>query len=199
MAMKTVRLAAMSLLLSPLLIPMGAFAQDTDDPRGFYIGAGAGYSSISLEDDDSPADLEGDDVGFKAILGYRILKWVAVEASYADYGTQDDDLFGVAIESDFDAYYLTGVGMLPLGNADIFVKAGIARWEGTLSNPDFGVLASEDNTDAIVGFGAQARFGQLALRGELEGLMLGFDDDGDDQADGDDWIAFISLSVAYTF
>jgi len=197
--MKKLQLAAMLVLLSPLLSPMSAMAQEPEDLRGFYLGAGAGYSSISLEDEDSPADFEGDDVGFKAILGYRILKWVAVELNYADYGTQDDDLLGLELESDFNAYYLTGVGMFPLGNADIFAKAGIARWEGTLSNSDFGVSASEDNTDVIVGMGAQVRLRQLALRGEVEGLMLGFDDDGDGEADGDDWMAFISLSFTYTF
>jgi hypothetical protein len=195
MSMKKLHLAAL-LLLSPL---GAAMAQEQDDLRGFYIGAGAGYSSISLEDEDSPADFEGDDVGFKAILGYRILRWVAIEANYADYGTQDDDLLGLRLESDFKAYYLTGVGLLPLGAADIFAKAGIARWEGTLSSPDFGVSASEDNTDVIVGLGAQVRLGQLALRGEVEGLMLGFDDDGDDEADGDDWMAFVSVGFTYTF
>lgn len=193
--MRTTWLAAALLLLSPLC----AGAQDAEDLRGFYLGAGVGYSSISLEDEDSPADFEGDDVGFKAIVGYRILRWVAVEASYADYGTQNDDLLGLSLNSDFEAYYLAGVGMFPIGVADIFAKAGIARWEGTLSNDAFGVSASEDNTDVIVGLGAQVRLGQVALRGEVEGLMLGFDDDGDDEADGDDWIAFLSLSLTYRF
>lgn len=193
--MRTTWLAAVLLLLSPFC----AGAQDAEDLRGFYLGAGVGYSSISLEDEDSPADFEGDDVGFKAIVGYRILRWVAVEASYADYGTQNDDLLGLSLNSDFEAYYLAGVGMFPIGVADIFAKAGIARWEGTLSNDAFGVSASEDNTDVIVGLGAQVRLGQVALRGEVEGLMLGFDDDGDDEADGDDWIAFLSLSLTYRF
>lgn len=193
--MRTAWLAAVLLLLSPFC----AGAQDAEDLRGFYLGAGVGYSSISLEDEDSPADFEGDDVGFKAIVGYRILRWVAVEASYADYGTQNDDLLGLSLNSDFEAYYLAGVGMFPIGVADIFAKAGIARWEGTLSNDAFGVSASEDNTDVIVGLGAQVRLGQVALRGEVEGLMLGFDDDGDDEADGDDWIAFLSLSLTYRF
>lgn len=193
--MRTTWLAAALLLLSPFC----AGAQDAEDLRGFYLGAGVGYSSISLEDEDSPADFEGDDVGFKAIVGYRILRWVAVEASYADYGTQNDDLLGLSLNSDFEAYYLAGVGMFPIGVADIFAKAGIARWEGTLSNDAFGVSASEDNTDVIVGLGAQVRLGQVALRGEVEGLMLGFDDDGDDEADGDDWIAFLSLSLTYRF
>jgi hypothetical protein len=45
------------------------------------------------------------------------------------------------------------------------------------------------------GFGAQYRFGRVAVRAGLEALLSGFDDD-DDEADGDDWAQMYSIGVA---
>lgn len=41
--------------------------------------------------------------------------------------------------------------------------------------------------------------GQLAVRLEYDALLLGFDDDEDDEADGDDWVDLLSVGVTWTF
>jgi outer membrane protein with beta-barrel domain len=182
------------------LLPLVASAAYADDPAvGFYLGAGVGTATLELEDSNSIADFEGDDTGFKVAAGYRFLKWVAVEAAYQDYGQPEDDVLGLQLRGEFNAFSVSALGLLPLGNFDLFARGGIARWDGSLTAAPFGVEVSEDNTDPLFGLGAQYRLGQLAIRLEYEALLLGFDDDQDDEADGDDWVDLVSVGVTWTF
>jgi OOP family OmpA-OmpF porin len=191
-------LVATPVLASLLLLAPGtAYAEDP--PTGFYLGAGVGTATLELEDADSAADFSGDDTGLKVVVGYRILKWVAVEAAYEDYGEPEDEVLGVPLRGEFDAFSVAAVGLLPLGNFDLFARGGIARWEGSLSAVGFDIEVSEDNTDPLFALGAQYRSGRLALRLEYAALLLGFDDDADEEADGDDWVDLLSLGVTWTF
>lgn len=178
-------------------VPMGGKAEPS--LNGFYLGAGLGTAALTLEGVGSMDDFRGDDSSFKVVAGYRILKWLAVEANYADYGTPVDNVFGQQLEGDFDAFSVTAVGFLPLGSVDLFARGGFAAWQGSLRNLDFGGEFSEDNVDPIIGIGVQYRFGRMGVRAEYEGLLLGFDDDDDDRADGDDWITTVTLGVTWTF
>jgi OmpA-OmpF porin, OOP family len=182
-----------------LLLLVASAACADDPPTGFYLGAGVGTATLELEDSNSTADFDADDTGFKIAAGYRFLKWVAVEAAYEDYGQPEDDVLGVRLRGEFNAFSVSALGLLPLGNFDLFARGGIARWDGSLTAESFGVDVSEDNTDPLFGFGAQYRFGQLAIRLEYEALLLGFDDDDDDERDGDDWVDLLSVGVTWTF
>jgi hypothetical protein len=182
-----------------LLLLAGGAAYADDPPLGFYLGAGVGSATLELEDSNSTADFKGDDTGFKIAAGYRFMKWLAVEANYTDYGKPEDDVLGLRLQGDFDAFSVSVLGLLPLGDFDLFARGGLARWNGSLTAEPFGVEVSEDNTDPLIGFGAQFRVGQVAFRLEYEGLLLGFDDDNDDEADGDDWEDMASLGVTWTF
>jgi OOP family OmpA-OmpF porin len=197
MATSLERITKRALVALLLLVASAAYADDP--PIGFYLGAGVGTSTLELEDSNSVADFEGDDTGFKLAAGYRILKWVAVEAAYEDYGQAEDEVLGLQLQGEFNSFSVSALGLLPLGNFDLFARGGIARWEGSLNAPPFGVEVSEDNTDPLFGFGAQYRTGQLAIRLEYEALLLGFDDDQDDEADGDDWVDLLSVGVTWTF
>jgi hypothetical protein len=194
------RVASISrlMLVASMFASPVALAAD-EPPRGFYVGAGVGSATLELEDTNSYADFKADDTGVRAIAGYRFFEYLAVELNYADYGVQEDRVLGLDLEGDFHALHLAAVGLMPLGVVDLFGKLGVAAWEGELRLARFDGGVSEDNLDPVVGLGAQARFGRLAIRGEIEGLMLGFDDDGDDEADGDDFINFASVSVTWTF
>ncbi|MBB6096284.1 hypothetical protein HNQ60_005206 [Povalibacter uvarum] len=185
--------------LAGLLLAMSSMAAAGEVEHGFYIGGAIGQSSLELEDADSTVDFNGDDTAYKLIAGYRIIDWVAVEASYSNFGKPNDEIFGIETEGDFSALAIEAVGLLPLGSFDLFAKGGIAAWEGTLRAEDIDVSVSEDNVDIKFGFGAQYRIGGLALRAEYEAVLLGFDDDGDDEADGDDWVDMVSLGLTYTF
>lgn len=183
-----------------LLLSLSAGVAHGAEPiKGFYVGGSVGNASLELEDADSREDFKADDTGFKLTAGYRILKYLAVEGGYIDYGKPEDRILGVPFEGHFTAVYASAVGMIPLGDFDLFGKAGLAAWEGSLENDRFDFRVSEDNVDPLVGFGAQYRFGRLALRVEFEGMLLGFDDDNDDEADGDDWEYFSSIGATWTF
>jgi OOP family OmpA-OmpF porin len=200
MSRSRITLGALMLTLSPALLLLVASAAYAEDPPiGFYVGAGVGNATLELEDSNSSADFKGDDTGWKIAAGYRFLKWVAVEAAYENYGRPEDDVLGVRLRGDFNAFSVSALGLLPLGDFDLFARGGIARWDGSLEAVDFGVDVSEDNTDPLFGLGAQYRTGQLAIRLEYQGLLLGFDDDNDDEADCDDWVDLLSIGVTWTF
>lgn len=182
--------------LAALLLTGQAFA--AEPMTGFYIGAGVGRATVTLEDADSTVDFEGDDTGLRVMAGYRLFRYFAIEASYADYGTAEDTVLGLDLEGEFDAFQLTAVGLIPLGSVDLLGKLGFGAWEGTLRDAS-GFEFSEDNVDPVIGLGAQLRAGHLAVRGEVESQLLGFDDDGDDEADGDDDATLVSLSVTWSF
>jgi hypothetical protein len=175
-------------------------AQADEPPLGFYLGGSVGKATVELEDEESSYDFKGDDTSFKVFGGYRILPWVAVEVAHADYGKADDELFGVPLRTDISATSIEGVGLLPIGRWDLFLKAGVAYWDGSLASVDFPeIREDENNWDATFGFGGQFRHGQLAIRAEANLLILGFDDDDDDEVDGDDWVNAAWLGASWAF
>lgn len=182
--------------VAAVLLTSQAFA--AEPVMGFYLGAGVGNAQVTLEDADTANDFEGDDTGVRIMAGYRLFRYFAVEANYEDYGTVDDTLFGVNLQGDFSAFQVSAVGLIPLGSVDLFGKLGFGAWEGTLSD-GFGFEYSEDNVDPVAGLGVQFRSGRMAVRLEAQSQLLGFDDDGDDDADGDDTVGFTSFSFAWSF
>lgn len=182
-----------------LMLMALASAAPAQDLAGFYVGGGIGNATLELEDSESSADFKSDDTGYKLFAGYRIIDWVAVEASYAQYGSPEDRVFGLNLEGDFHSFSVNALGLLPLGSFDLFGRAGIARWEGRLRSTDSGDSAREDNFDPIIGIGAQLRAGRVAVRLEAEALLLSFDDDEDDESDGDDWVDMYSLGILVRF
>ncbi|MDY6949157.1 MAG: outer membrane beta-barrel protein [Pseudomonadota bacterium] len=190
-------------LLFPLVLLAASPAALAMDPalRGLYIGGGIGEAKVELEDNDSFADFEGDDTGYKFILGYRFIDWVAVEMNYARYGEAQDRFLGFTYENEFTALSVSALGMLPLGNFDLFGRLGIANVEGDFRVVNIpGSEDGDDNLEPMFGLGAQYRpIPHLAIRAEWEAIQLGFDDDNDDERDGDDWVSMLSLGVTYRF
>lgn len=190
-------------LFLPLVLLAASPAALAMDPalRGLYIGGAIGEATVKLEDNNSRDDFEGDDTGHKFILGYRIIDWVAVELNYSNYGKAEDRVFGFTVQNEFSALSLSALGMLPLGDFDLFGRAGIANVEGDFRIVNLpGGSGSDDNVEPMFGVGAQYRpTPNLALRVEWEFIQLGFDDDDDDERDGDDWLDMLSLGVTYKF
>ena len=190
-------------LLLPLVLLAASPAAMAIDPelQGLYIGGGIGEATVELENDDNFADFKGDDTGYKFILGYRIIDWVAVELNYARYGEAQDEFLGIEFENEFTALSVSALGMLPLGNWDLFGRAGIANVEGDFRVVNIpGSADSDDNIEPMLGLGAQFRpIPNLGLRVEWEIIQLNVDDDDDDERDGDDWVDMLSFGVTYKF
>jgi hypothetical protein len=189
-------------LLLPIALTAASPAAFGMDPalRGFYIGGSVGEASVKLEDNDSFADFEGDDTGYKFIAGYRIIDWVAVEANYAHYGEAQDRVLGFDFETELKAFSVSGLGMLPLGKFDLFGRLGIARVEGTFRSLNFPIADSDDDFQPMFGLGAQYRHNDLGIRVEWEAIDLGFEaDEDDDDGDTDELVYMLSLGVTYKF
>ncbi len=186
--------------LGAALLLSGAVASAAMQNEGYYVGVGVGQATLELEGTDSDSSFEGDDTAFRVIGGYRILRYLAVEAFFNDYGTAEDEVFGLNVAGEFRAFGVAAVGFIPFDTVDLFGKIGIARWDGKLIDADFDEqFFQEENFDPMLGIGVQLRLGQVALRAEVEGQLLSFDDDGDALADGDDWLTMFSVAATWTF
>lgn len=163
----------------------GAHAAD----NGIYIGAGVGQAAIKIDDAIATTDFDGEDLGYKVIVGVRPLDWLAFEANYVNFGNPDDTVGGVKLKSEGDGFTGFAVGLLALGPVDLFAKAGVISWDAELSNPDFGARAKDDGTDFAYGVGVQFRLLSLGLRAEYER----FDIDNIDDAN------MLSIGLTYTF
>ncbi|MCE3284260.1 MAG: hypothetical protein K0R70_516 [Steroidobacteraceae bacterium] len=173
--------AALGLLTAP------AFAAD----NGIYLGASVGQSGVSFEDSIAGEDfeLDVDSTGYKAILGWRFLDWLAVEANYVDLGSGDDRVAGTKIETDVDGFTLSAVGFLPVGPVDLFARVGAIDWNADVTAPEFNLESSDDGTDLTYGVGLQFRVWSLGVRAEYEQF---------DISDADT-VDMVSLGVTWTF
>jgi hypothetical protein len=154
--------------------------------NGLYLGASVGQSNVELDDD---FDFDADATGYKAILGWRPLDWLAVEGNYVDLGSGDDDVLGEKVESDIDGIALSVLGFLAVGPVDLFARVGVIDWDAEISVPDFDLRSKEDGTDLAYGVGAQFRVWGLSLRAEYER----FDISDADKVD------LVSVGLTYTF
>lgn len=164
---------ALASLVALLALPSGAA------DNGFYLGASVGQATVEIDDLDDAldnTDFSGDDMAYKVFAGFRFLNFLGVEGSYRDLGSADDTIpaLGGTVAADVTGYDAFAVGYLPLGIADIFLKAGMISWDAELSADLLGgpVTLSDDGTDPAYGIGFQFRFSSFALRGELEYLDI---------------------------
>jgi hypothetical protein len=165
--------------------------------NGVVLGGGFGQSTVEFSEIDDAAgriDFSGDDSGYKLFIGYRMLKFFAVQLEYVDFGTSSDTVgtnADVQTEVDLSSVNAFAMGFLPIGTFDLFAKLGVASWDADIraTLDDLTDARSSDGTDPAFGLGAGIRFGSFAIRGEFEYFDV---DDADD-------VYLISLSALYTF
>jgi len=168
------------------LLCLAATAPSHAADNGIYLGASVGQSNVEFEDD---LDFDADATGYKVILGWRPLDWLAVEGNYVDLGSGDDDVLGERVESEIDGLTLSAVGFLPVGPVDLFARAGIIDWDAEIKVPDFDLRSKDDGTDLAYGVGVQFRVWGLSIRGEYERFEI---------SDADK-VDFLSVGLTYTF
>jgi hypothetical protein len=175
-----------------------------DNLLGFYVGAGAGESTVRSDhgfDPYYPGDSHPHHTAWKVLAGIRPIPFVGAEAEYIDFGhpssadssyVNGSGYYGSGADTHPKAGILSGVGYLPLPFVDLFAKVGLARLEtnvniysqgpctgvipgGTCSQP---VLSHQDARETKVAYGAgvQTHFLGLALRGEYERISSTFGD-----------------------
>jgi Outer membrane protein beta-barrel domain len=172
-----------AILATTLLFVSGGAAVAADN--GIYIGGSVGNANLEIENlgGFSSADFKGDDTAYKFIVGIRPLDWLAVEASYVNFGEPEDTIEGVSLEAEGDGISAFVVGFLPIGPVDLFAKGGLISWDSKVTGFD------EDGTDLAYGVGAQFRVWGIGVRAEYEIF------DVDDVED----LSLLSVGATYTF
>lgn len=186
-------MTAFVLFVATALIALPATAAE----NGFYLGLSAGQADLTTqsfdEDFEGDYELDGNDFGYKAFVGYRFLTFLAVEGSYVDFGGMEDELASVdaSYEVGVKGVDLFAVGMIPLGIADIFFKAGMLDWDSDLEARvgDVHSAFSSDGTDPAYGVGAQFRIKHFAIRAEVEYFDVEATED----------LYMYSIGASYTF
>jgi len=160
-------------------------------PEGFFIGAGAGQSTMKAESDNNlgpKIKLDESDTSYKGYAGYNFTPWLGVEGGYVELGSQDQsENFPVVsppvpgaideakVEVSANGWQGFAVLYLPLGNFDLFAKVG-----GIAANIDVETKvhhlvtgtqhdkSSEGNGMMAYGAGAAYNFGHWSIRAEYE-------------------------------
>ncbi len=177
-----------ALLMASLLLPaLPAAAQSTP----FYIGGGAGLSSIDLCGDPALAgatSCDDEDTGFKIFGGYNFNQNFGVELGWVDLGEISVSGPGGTATAEADGFQAAAVGILPINpQFSIFGKLGVYMWDAEVNAP--GISASDDGTDLMFGVGGAFHFTpQLSIRAEWERFEV-------DDEDAD----LISASIVFRF
>ena len=136
------------------ILAVGACAASTaalaENPVGFYLGAGVGYSTV--RSDDSAYGLPGyyndHQTAWKVIAGVRPISIVGAEFEYIDFGQPGNrfyNSYNYYNSNGFDSHpraaALFGVGYLPLPIPfiDVYGKAGIARLRNDVTTVSLGL------------------------------------------------------------
>jgi opacity protein-like surface antigen len=159
-----------------------------EDSLGMYVGGAIGQAQVSAyADSASFAPIGSGGTGefserhaaFKALVGFRPISFFGAELEYVDFGHPSGSLFDYPADSSLKGAAAFGLLFLPVPIIDIYLKAGAARLQSTLSGvvPYLPLCAGcapprfeQDRTDTAfaAGAGAQYKFGSWAVRAEYE-------------------------------
>ena len=156
-----------------LVLTIGFFsghALADDNDTGFYLGAGYGQFNTKIKNVEDVTnvigDIDTDDGAWKAFAGWRIIKFLSIEADYIDLGNPRGDFNAAGSDgnyrvelSGFGAYV---IGILPITIFELTARAGYywhdVKVDVNLNNVganNGNVLHTDDNGDAFVyGVGA---------------------------------------------
>jgi OOP family OmpA-OmpF porin len=148
---------------------------------GFFVGVGGGRSSLTLADfyPGEYLDLrfEDDEYGYKLFGGYRFSRYFAAEAAWVDPGSLKSRGLSTGyqemqVRTTLDGIGAFAMGILPLGNFDLFAKLGVIDWDSTttITLDDVTEVTDDGATDAAYGLGIALRAKSITLR--LEGELF---------------------------
>jgi OOP family OmpA-OmpF porin len=135
--------------------------------EGFYVGGAIDQSRFDSHKFNID-DTDKDDLGWKAIAGFRFTPNWGVEAAYTDFGESNAPSVsaGGPFHANAHGFSAFGVGYLPVGPVDFFAKAGAGKIKAK-GNVD-AVYFDDDKTKFTYGAGVQWNLGHLGLRAEYE-------------------------------
>lgn len=146
------RFVLMSVLVLLVAIPAAQ--------AGGLVGASIGQAKLKVND--SGLTFNESDTSWKIFGEWHLLKFFGVGLGYYDFGSPSGDVGPFNVSIDAKAWNLYAVGILPVGNLDIFGKVGYAKW-------DVGGDADDDGNDLAYGVGLAFKVSELiGIRAEYE-------------------------------
>ena len=143
---------------------------ENDNREGFYLGAGLGDFSSSV---DGPpgfedVDLDSDDTPMKVFGGWRMNRFFAVQFDYIDFGDSSGTANLLDVRNNTSGFAPNVIGTLPIGFFELFAKVGIMWYDVDLDIENDPTL-SDSGEDPIYGVGVGLTLVErLSLRLEYE-------------------------------
>jgi hypothetical protein len=142
----------------------------TNAQAAIYLGAAFVHSESEFET--AVDEFEADDESWKGFVGCTFLKFLALEATYRDFGEIQETVGPATLEAELEGFDAAARGVLPLGKViSIFAKVGYAniQQEGSLDVSGTITDFDEDDWELLYGAGLEINFGEhFGLRGEWE-------------------------------
>lgn len=153
--------------------------------EGLYIGASVSSTEVNLSDSNHELiakrypSIDGKDKGFKAIVGYRAFKYLALEAFYVDLGeVTASRLIPAGVHTLTISTKSVGVvalGIIPVTDKlEFFVKLG-AHDMKTEFRSTYRINEEKEGVDLTYGAGVSYALGPVSLRAEVDRYELGRD------------------------
>jgi opacity protein-like surface antigen len=178
----------LSPLLAAALLVLPARHAAADNLLGLYVGGAIGQAQVSASVNgasfapfasDAIGEFKANHLAFKIIAGIRPIALIGAEVEYIDLGHPAGSLFDYPANAATKGAAAFGVLYLPVPVVDIYLKAGAARLQNSLSGvvpylPLCAICApprfDQDRTNAgfAAGAGLQYKFGAWAVRAEYE-------------------------------
>jgi len=173
----------MKKILSTLAVCLGVcLLAAVPASAGPYFGASLGQASADLGSTGPDTTVDDTDTEWKIYGGWRLFKFVALEAGFSDMGEMSLDttsLSGNYSETlSANGITVAALGVVPVGQFDIFAKMGYLYWDadyGTVNHPVLGTgTFGGDGDDTILGAGVVWNYpGFGAARLEYEQAEVG--------------------------
>ncbi|MEZ5503668.1 MAG: OmpA family protein [Halioglobus sp.] len=188
--MSILRRMTCAAVLAPILTAGTVLAAEP----GFYIGASGGQANLDESanhfgyNGQYDIQLDKQDTGWKAFVGYRFLPWLGVEGGYTDFGDFSQQVFDNSVKVNLTGWDAFVVGSLPVGPVDLFLKAGAVDLKSELDTNNLG-STNDTDTQFAYGAGIAYHYRHWGLRLEAEGF------DSNELYD----FYFLSGGVTYSF
>lgn len=145
------------------------------EDRGFYAGIGVGKATSRATARAGGDDFEDDDVSYRLLAGYALLRYLALELDYIDGGTAADSIGPYELELNPSTATAWVVGTLPLGRWDLSAKLGYAfhRSEQQIRLGSLVETSSNSDEDFAGGLAVTFNFNErYSVRAEFEGIVM---------------------------
>ena len=156
-----------------------------------YVGAGVGSSSAELQGTSSRIDFS--ETGYVGYVGYRVLRNLAAEVSYTDFGSLSETVEGTSFDAELTVAALWAVGILPATpNLEICGRLGWGSWDASVEATTGSSTTTTDADGTDLGYGIGFGYNLTPRVGlQLDWTKYDLEDAGD--------VHFTALSARYRF